>query len=156
MEMNKFVVFSIGNAEYAFPIRWVVSIEKAEKINTIPQLPQSIMGIVKVRETLIPVLDFESILYHKRIEVSDTTKLIVIQTDQEAMKASIAVNEAKEILEISSEQINQVSLIVNIQTPYISGIANLGSRLITIIDPLKLLTSLEDMKQIEEYIQEYV
>ncbi len=55
--MSKVVVFHAGKEEYALSIEHVISIEKLEKINPIPHLPSFVLGLVKVREELIPVLD---------------------------------------------------------------------------------------------------
>ncbi|WP_374054250.1 chemotaxis protein CheW [Rossellomorea sp. FM04394] len=62
--MPKVVVVHAGKEEYALPIENVVSIERVEEVRPIPHLPSFVLGLVKVRGELIPVLDLANILYN--------------------------------------------------------------------------------------------
>ncbi len=150
-EMNKVVVFQVGNEEYAIPIQFVMSIEKVEGITPIPHLPNYVNGIAKVRNELIPVIDFEQILYHRPTNVEESTKMIVLQTSD--LHLAIVVKEAKEIIDIPSEYIKQLGLIAYKKTTYFSGVANLNSRVITIIAPSKLIQSLDGIREIQEFMK---
>jgi purine-binding chemotaxis protein CheW len=150
-ETNKAVVFRVGSEEYAFPIQNVISIEKMEDTTPIPHLPEYVKGIVKVRGELIPVVDFENILYNRQIEIDEGTRLIVLHTME--MSIGVLVNEAKEIVDIPSDKLKQIGLIAYQKTNYFTGIANLDKRLITVIDPLKLIQSLEGIREIQEYMK---
>ncbi len=149
--MYKVVVFQSGNEEYAIPIQFVTSIEKVEGITPIPHLPNYVNGIVKVRNELIPVIDFERILYHRPIIVNEATKMIVLQTD--ALSMGVVVKEAKEIIDIPAENIKQPGLIAYNQTTYFSEIANLNARIITIISPSTLVQSLDGIREIQEFMK---
>lgn len=150
MEINKVVVFNTGKEEYALPIHNVISIEKMQATNEIPNMPNYLKGIVKIREELIPVLDMNVILYNRDHVSTDKTRMIVVNT--EALQVGIIVDDAKEIIDIPSESIKQINLFAYQQTPYFSGIANLEGRLLTIIEPNKLLESLEGISEIKEEV----
>ncbi|EIJ78785.1 chemotaxis signal transduction protein [Bacillus methanolicus PB1] len=150
-EINKAVVFRVGSEEYAFPIQYVISIEKMERTTPIPHLPEYVKGIVKVRGELIPVVDFENILYNRQLVINEGTRLIVLHTPE--MSLGVLVNEAKEIAEIPSDNLKQIGLIAYQKTSYFTGVANLDKRLITVIDPLKLIQSLEGIREIQEYMK---
>lgn len=148
---NKVVVFTVGKEEYAIPIENVLSIEKLEGITPIPHLPQYVSGIIKVRGELIPALDTERILYNRPVEVNDSVRIIVLQTEE--MSLGILVGEAKEILDIPQEQMKQVGLIAYQKTCYFTGVANLENRLISIISPSILVKSLEGIREIQEFMK---
>ncbi|MFO1443556.1 chemotaxis protein CheW [Bacillus sp. Bva_UNVM-123] len=150
-EINKVVVFQVGNEEYAIPIQFVMSIEKVEGITPIPHLPNYVNGIVKVREELIPVIDFEMILYNQAVTDRELAKMIVLQTKD--LLIGVVVNEAKEIIDIPAEHLKQLGLLAYSKTTYFSGIANLNSRVITIIDPTILVQSLEGIREIQEFMK---
>ncbi|AIE60647.1 chemotaxis protein CheW [Bacillus methanolicus] len=150
-ESNKAVVFRVGSEEYAFPIQYVISIEKMASTTPIPHLPEYVKGIVKVRGELIPVVDFENILYNRQIEINEGTRFIVLHTPE--MSLGVLVKEAKEIVDIPSEKLKQIGLIAYQKTSYFTGVANLDKRLITVIDPLKLIQSLEGIREIQEYMK---
>ncbi|MEK3991099.1 chemotaxis protein CheW [Robertmurraya sp. FSL R5-0851] len=150
---TKVVVFQVGKEEYAITIEHVISIEKVEGITPIPHLPVYVKGIVKVRGELLPVLDFEEILYHRTIQYNDQTRMIVVKTDE--LSIGVLVNDAKEIIDIEKEQLKQLGLVAFNKTSYFSSIANLDPRLITIIDPSKLVQSLEGIKEIQQYMKSH-
>lgn len=148
-EEFKAVVFSCGNEEYAISIQTIVSIEKQEKVTAVPHLPAFMPGITEVRGELVPVLDFEQILYHQPFTSADA-KMLVVQTEQ--LSIAIRVKEAKEIIDIPSEQLKEIGLAAYKHTEYFTGVAQLENRLITIIDPETLTKNLEGMKEIREYM----
>ncbi|MBT2687005.1 chemotaxis protein CheW [Bacillus sp. ISL-47] len=149
--INKVVVFRVGKEEYAIPIPFVISIEKMEGITPIPHLPHYVNGIAEVRGELIPVVDYESILYSRALQETETSRMIVLQTEE--LSFAVLVNEAKEILDIPADNLKQPGLIAYQKTNYFTGVANLDSRLITLIDPLKLVESLEGIREIKDYMK---
>ncbi|BCB04650.1 chemotaxis protein CheW [Bacillus sp. KH172YL63] len=150
--MSKVVVFHAGKEEYALPIENVVSIEKLEEVRSIPHLPSFVLGLVKVRGELIPVLDLGNILYNTSAIGEEGMFLIVIQT--KAMQIGLVVKEAKEILEVPADSMTNVGLFAYSKTNYFAGVINLDDALITQIDPDVLVESLEGMKEIQEYVKE--
>ncbi|MGG7619974.1 chemotaxis protein CheW [Bacillus coreaensis] len=150
---TKVVVFQVGTEEYAIPIEQVISIEKVEGITPIPHLPVYVKGIVKVRGELLPVLDLEEILYHRTIQYNDQTRMIVVKTDE--LTIGVLVNDAKEIIDIEKENLKQLGLVAFNKTSYFTSIANLESRLITLIDPSKLVQSLEGINEIQQYMKSH-
>jgi purine-binding chemotaxis protein CheW len=151
-ELNKVVVFIVEKEEYAFPINDVISIEKMEGITPIPHLPEYVRGVVKVRGDLVPTIDLEKILYNRFIPNDQTSRMIVLKLDE--MSIGILVNEAKDIMDISSQQIKQLGLVAYEKTSYLTGVINLESRLITIINPTLLVQSLEGIKEIKEFMKQ--
>ncbi|MCP3738571.1 chemotaxis protein CheW [Rossellomorea sp. BNER] len=151
-ENRKVIVFQTGNGEYGIFIENILSIEKVDKITPIPHLPSYVSGMVKVRDELIPVLDFNMFMYH--VETSDLHKSRLIVLKTESITIGIIVDEAKEIVDIPNESFKQVSLLAYSNTKYFSGVVNLEDRLITMIDPESLVESLDRMKEIKDYMDE--
>lgn len=150
-EPFKVVVFTVGREEYAIKVEHIISIEKIEGFTRIPHLPDYVRGIVKVRDELIPILDLEKVLYDQFVTEENNSRIIVLRTSE--MSLGILVNEAKEILDIFPEQVKQLGLVAYKNTSYLIGIANLESRLITLIDPSQLVRSLEGIREIQEYME---
>jgi purine-binding chemotaxis protein CheW len=148
--MTKVVVFHAGREEYALPIHNVVSIEKLEKINPVPQLPPYVLGLIKVRDELIPVLDLSTILYNEVLNTDEGLFLLVLHT--ETLQVGLVVKEAKEILEVADASVTNVGLLAYSKTKYFNSVINLEDRIITMIDPDVLVDSLEGIKEIKDYV----
>ncbi|GKV64542.1 MULTISPECIES: chemotaxis protein CheW [Sporosarcina] len=146
------VIVRTGNEEYALPVESVVSIEKLEYITPIPHLPEYLLGLMKARGELVPILDFSQILYHKPTPRDEESHVVVLTTNQ--LEVGLLVLDAKEILELPEEKLTSTALKAYSKTPYFTTVANLEDRVITVIDPDILATSLSGMDEISAYMKE--
>lgn len=151
--MSQVVIFRTGNEEYAVPMQYVVSIEKTEGLTPIPQMPDYVKGVIEIRDQIIPVFDLEFIFYQRFTAIDEGCRLVVIQI--EGMLIGIIVNEAKEIIDISSEKIKKIGLISTPRTKYLSGVASLNGRLIAVINPNYLINSLDGMNKLRDFLDNY-
>lgn len=152
-DINKVIVFGLGEEEYALPIEHVLSIEKLESITPIPHLPPYVRGILKVRDELVPILDGEKILYDRLLSIDDTVRVIIIMTEE--LSVGLLVREAKEIIEIPAENLKQVGLVAYDKTSFFTAVANLKDRLITLITPEKFIQSLDGIREIQEFMKNH-
>lgn len=149
MSFEKVVIFRCGNEEYALPVEQVVSIEKLGHITPIPHLPGYLLGFARVRGELIPVIDFNRILYNQSSQ-GDLSRIIVLNTD--IVNYGLVVNEAKEIINLTENEIKQVGLVNYSKTRYFTAVANLEERMIACVDPKILVDSLDGIREIIEYL----
>jgi len=150
MSNVKAVIVGSGNEEYAIPVENVRSIEKLESINPIPNLPDYMLGLMKIRGELVPVLDVEQILYNRKAPHNDVVRVVIVQTD--SLSIGLLVLSAKEILDLPSDSLKQVGLSNFSRTKFVSSVANLEDRMITLIDPAILVSTLDGVKEIKEYM----
>ena len=147
----KAVIIQCGQEEYALPIDTVVSIEKLERVNPIPHLPEYMLGLMKIRGELVPILDFQQILYGNSAKNNPNSKVVVVQTDN--LYIGLLVLDAKEILDIPKSKLTSSGLMAYSRTPYFKTVANLEDRLITVVDAEMLSRTLSEIDKIEEYLQ---
>lgn len=151
--MNKVVVFQLDDEQYAIPVEYVVSIEKMSEPTAIPHMPDYMVGVVRIRGELVPVLDTLRILYRRPYAETERTRLIVVSTEE--LTVAFIVDDAKEIIDLPEETIKQVNLLAYRNTPYFIGVANLPERLITLLNPNRLFASLEGATAIKEQMQSH-
>ncbi|THE14972.1 purine-binding chemotaxis protein CheW [Bacillus timonensis] len=151
-EDQKVVVFSAGNEEFGVPVLNVISIERAQRLNAIPQMPNYMLGVLTIREELVPIVDTGIILFNKSVNHTDKTKIIVVKTD--TLSVGLLVDDAKEIIDIPQNQVKPLNVTYQLSS-YITGVATLEGRLITLLDPHKLFYGLEGFERIEEHIHSH-
>lgn len=149
MAFEQTVIFGCGNEEYAVPVEQVVSIEKLDRITPIPHLPNYLLGFTRIRSELIPIIDFNRVLYNQPSN-GDSCRIIVLNT--EVMNYGLVVSEAKEIMNFADNEIKQIGLVNYSKTRYFSAVANLENRMITCVEPNVLVNSLEGIREIIEYL----
>ncbi|MEK4229865.1 chemotaxis protein CheW [Solibacillus sp. FSL H8-0538] len=149
MAFEKAVVFGCGQEEYAVPVDQVVSIEKLERVTPIPHLPNYLLGFTRIRGELVPVIDFQRVLYNQP-STGDLARIVVLNTD--TVNYGLLVTEAKEILDFSENELKQMGLVNYAKTKYFTAVANLEDRMITCVDPKILVDSLEGIREIIAYL----
>ena len=151
MSELKAVIVQCGNEEYAIPVEAVVSIERLEQVNPIPHLPDYMLGLMRIRGELVPILDFEQILYGRSIKEQANARVVVVQT--ETLFMGLLVLDAKEILNLPEDVMTSSGLMAYSRTPYFTIIANLKNRMITVVDPAILSKTLAGMDEIGHYVE---
>lgn len=151
MSELKAVIVQCGNEEYAIPVEAVVSIERLEQVNPIPHLPDYMLGLMRIRGELVPILDFEQILYGRSIKEQANARVVVVQT--ETLFMGLLVLDAKEILNLPEDVMTTSGLMAYSRTPYFTIIANLKNRMITVVDPAILSKTLAGMDEIGHYVE---
>ena len=96
MSVLKAVIVQCGNEEYAISVDLIVSIERLEQVNPIPHLPNYMLGLMRIRGELVPILDFEQILYNKSALGNENARVVVVQIKE--LYIGLLVIDAKEIL----------------------------------------------------------
>lgn len=150
MNVLKAVIVQCGNEEYAISVDSIVSIERLEQVNPIPHLPDFMLGLMKIRGELVPILDFEQILYNKSAKDHPEARIVVVQT--KALFIGLLVIDAKEIIDIPESILTNAGLMAYSKTAYFTSVANLENRMITIVDPEILSQTLSGMDEISEYV----
>ncbi len=147
----KAVIVQCGNEEYAIAVEAVVSIERLEQVNPIPHLPDYMLGLMRIRGELVPILDFEQILYGKTAKGYEDARVVVVQTG--SLFIGLLVLDAKEILDIPESALTSSGLMAYSRTPYFTTVANLENRMITVVDPVILSQTLTGMDNIGKYVE---
>ena len=151
MSVLKAVIVQCGNEEYAISVDSIVSIERLEQVNPIPHLPDFMLGLMKIRGELVPILDFEQILYNQSAKNNPDARIVVVQT--KALFVGLLVIDAKEILDIPESTLTTSGLMAYSRTAYFTAVANLEDRIITIVDPEILSERLAGMDDISAYVE---
>jgi len=133
---NKLVVFRLGEQEFALPIDRVQSVESTKEIKFVPNLPPAVLGIVHLREDILPVIDLFTLLELAKPGGKQPDKLmVVIDRDNHY---GFLVDEAKEVIVITEEMIHSTAITIE-QFESVVTIIKMGSRLITLLDLGELL-----------------
>jgi purine-binding chemotaxis protein CheW len=148
--VDKVVVFKALEEEYGVPIQHVVSIEKIQTFTPVPNMPKYMKGVTTVRGEVTPILDANQIIYNSKSELTDQSRMIIFKTEE--LSFGLIVDDAKEIINVPSEAIQQVGLLAFQPSSYLMGVANLENRLLTLIDPTKFLNTLEEMQEVKSQL----
>lgn len=101
----KYLVFCVGNEEYALAARYVSEIVGMQHITVVPNLERHIRGVINLRGKVIPVIDSRVRFGLEEREYNDRTCIILAQEDENGMTGLI-VDAVVEVADIHEEQIS--------------------------------------------------
>ncbi len=138
-ESTQFVVFRLDKEEYAFDIAHVREIHALQEIAKVHRAPEYIEGVMNLRGKLITIIDLRRRFKLEAKTPDETSRIVVV--DSADAPVGFLVDEVREVVRLSKESIEPIPEYVasGIESEYVLGIAKQETRLITLIDPAKVL-----------------
>lgn len=143
MQQVKCVIFSLNQEEYGFDIMAVNGIEPEVDIKEVPNAPSNILGIINLRDEVIPVYSLR-----KKFNLPDTSvnnnvsKLII--TKSKGISMAYEVDKVIGVFELPDKDINDVPGVLKTKgTSYMKKIAKKDGNLIILLDQDKIIDEQE-------------
>jgi purine-binding chemotaxis protein CheW len=126
---RQIVVCSLGDEEYAFPIESVHEIIRRTEPRSVASPDPGVRGIISLRGRIVPVHDLST-----RLGIAASTqeewKIVILENGGEV--AGVIVDDVQEVLTIPCDKVEEVPVGTD---DAIAGVANLGDRIIALLDP---------------------
>jgi len=139
-DLRQFVVFRLGKEEYGFDISIVREIHDMEEIAKVHRSASHIEGVMNLRGKLLTVVNLRTRFGMDPMPAGEGNPKIVV-VDASDAPVGFLVDEVVEVVRIGNKAIEKAPAYVTsgIEAQYVTGIAKHDERLITLIDPLKVL-----------------
>lgn len=138
---QQFLVFSLGDEEYAIDILKVQEIRGCEHVTRICNAPDFIKGIANLRGVVVPIVDLR-IKFRLDAHYNADTVVIVVNIGRRVV--GIVVDRVSDVLTLAAEQRKPAPEFgVGLPLDYIHGLGDLGERMLILVDIEKLLGSRE-------------
>lgn len=128
-EAKQYIVVMIGNEQYGIDISYIDNIIRMQKVTRVPKVQYYFKGIISVRGEIVPIMSIR-----KRMDLEDdvftNASRIIILKIEELGSLGIIVDEVKEVVNLSEEQIEKVSN----KGKFINGIGTHGDELISLLE----------------------
>lgn len=139
---QEFLVFRLGDEEYAIDILKVQEIRSYENVTRIANAPESIKGVTNLRGIIVPILDMR--IRFKLSQPTYDSHTVVIVVNVGARIVGLVVDGVSDVLGLTEDQIKPVPEFgVGLPLAYLHGLGNLDDRMLVIVNIDKLLTSEE-------------
>ncbi|KJZ16577.1 MULTISPECIES: chemotaxis protein CheW [unclassified Halomonas] len=144
---REFLVFSLGDEEYAIDILKVQEIRGYENVTRIANAPAFIKGVTNLRGVIVPIVDLRIKFRLERVEYGGQTVVIVVNVGTRVV--GIVVDAVSDVMTLAPEQIKPAPEFgVTLSSDYLSGLGSLEDRMLVLVDIDKLLTS-DEMALVE-------
>ena len=134
-----YLTFLIGREEYGIDILRVLEIIKFMSPTEIPGSPEEMIGVINLRGQVIPVISMRKRFGFENIERNDKNVIIVVES--EMGKIGFSVDQVQEVVTFESKELEAApDYGLEIDTSYISSIANTGEHVRILLDVTKILS----------------
>jgi len=129
---GRFITFAVDSEMYGIEIRYVTEIVGIQPINSLPEAPDYIKGVINLRGKIIPVVDMRLKFRKEPAEYNDRTCIIVIDTEE--LSAGLIVDEVSEVLAIDDKDISPPPRMTGATSRYLSGIGKVEKEVKLLLD----------------------
>jgi purine-binding chemotaxis protein CheW len=145
---GEFLTFRLGAEEYGIDILRVQEIRSYEVPTRIANAPAFIKGVVNLRGVIVPIVDLRVKLGCETVEYNEFTVVIVLNVAGRVVGA--VVDSVSDVLELSKDAVKAApELASSVDTSFITGIGNVGDRMLILMD-IEAFMSSADMCLISE------
>jgi purine-binding chemotaxis protein CheW len=139
-ESAQYVVFRLGKEEYGFDVRVVREINNMEEVAKVHRSASHIEGVINLRGKLLTVVNLRKRFGMEPNPAAEGNQRIVV-VDAADAPVGFLVDEVMEVARFPKESVEKAPPYIasGIEAQYVIGIAKHEERLITLIDPLKVL-----------------
>jgi purine-binding chemotaxis protein CheW len=143
-EERKFLVFRLGQDEFALPVEAVVEVARApDRVTRVPKAPKFLEGVINLRGAVLPVIDQRQRFDMPRLDEGDGRRLVVVQTGRH--RAGLIVDSVSEVLRTTADAVKEAPDLTEDIARLVNGVVNIEAerRILLILDPAELLTRAE-------------
>ena len=152
-ENREFLVFSLGDEEYAIDILKVQEIRGYENVTRIANAPEFIKGVTNLRGVIVPIVDLRIKFHFDKVEYGGQTVVIVVNVADRVV--GIVVDGVSDVMTLTPDQIKPAPEFgVTLSSDFLSGLGSLDDRMLVLVDIDKLLTS-DEMALVESTSNHY-
>jgi purine-binding chemotaxis protein CheW len=140
--LGEFLTFRLGGEEYGIDILKVQEIRSYEPPTRIANVPSFVKGVVNLRGVIVPIVDLRMKFGCASHEYNSLTVVIVLNIRGRVVGA--VVDSVSDVLELTHQHVKpSPEMSGAVDTSHITGIANVGERMLILMDIETLMASPE-------------
>lgn len=155
---ERYLTFYLGEEQYGIAIDKIKEIIAMMKVTNVPKTPAYMKGVINLRGSIIPVVDTRLRFGMENREPDMHTAIIIVEVEK--VNIGFIVDRVEEVSSIDPSNLSEPPKFGNnVDTDFISGVAQVEEDVVMILDVLKLfeadeLVGLEQIQQMNSAVGE--
>lgn len=134
---GKYLIFQLGEEEFAISVLSVKEIMKMQEVTLVPQTPHYVQGVINLRGKIIPVINLRRRFQVEDRENTELTCIVVVRihTELGEQPVGIVVDGVVEVLSLNPDDIEDTpDFGLDGVMPYVRGMAKVKGRVKILLD----------------------
>lgn len=134
---ERYLTFFLGNEQYGIAIERIKEIIAMMKITSVPKIPPYMRGVINLRGSIIPIIDTRLRFAMDSREADMHTAIIIVEVEK--VNIGFIVDRVEEVASIDRVNLSEPPKFGSqIDTDFISSVAQIEENVVMILDVLKL------------------
>ncbi len=127
-------VFEVNGEFFGAEVIFVKEIIKPKKITPLPNIPRHFMGIISLRDMVIPVISMNRMIFNKEDKETEDTRIVILESGSNTV--GLIADRVLYVRNYSAKDFeNMAKNNLNIDKKYVAGIIRDKDGLITLLKP---------------------
>ena len=123
LDSKQYIVVKLGSEQYGIDIQYVDNIVRMQRVTRVPKAQPYFKGVINIRGEVIPVFD----------EFKNATRILIIKIEPQAAVGMI-VDEVKEVITLSEEDVDRVTGGNDERSAYLFGVGKQPDGLVSLLN----------------------
>lgn len=128
-EEKQYIVVMVGNEQYGIDISYIDNIVRMQKITRVPKVQPYFRGIINLRGEIVSVMSLRRKMDLEDDVFTNASRIIILKLEEKGA-IGIIVDEVKEVVNLSEENIERTSN----NGRFINGVGKHGEELISLFE----------------------
>lgn len=148
VENKQYIVTKLGTEQYGIDISYVDNIVRMTRITRVPKSQHYFKGIINLRGEVIPVMSMRLKFGLPDDTITNSTRIIIIKLEDLDGSIGLIVDEVKEVVSLSSDEIEKPSNSSNNEkAKYLLGVGKSNDTLISLLSMHNVIIEKEREKE---------
>ena len=135
------LVFKVGEDRYGVDVNAIVEVTPSVPLQSIPQVPDYVVGLLNFRGKVVPVFDLSRLIAHSPARRCLSTRIMLVELKQmDGKMVGLLAEEATETIKVREEDISHTGIEGGTEA-FVDGVVLNGEGMIRLIDPDKILST---------------
>jgi purine-binding chemotaxis protein CheW len=136
--VQQYVSFKLGPEYYGAGIHLIHELKGWDTVTRIPYTPKYLLGVLNLRGAIVPVIDLRIRFGLDRVPYDPSTVIVVVRvpTERGERTAGVVVDAVSEVLHVPAADVKPAAPVLTgaVEQSFINGIAQVGERLVMLLD----------------------
>jgi purine-binding chemotaxis protein CheW len=135
---DSYILFELAGSTYALRSDDIQQLEMVGRLTPVPNAPAFVEGVVSIRGQVIPAMSLRARFGFPTVPYDARSRLVIVRAP--GRRVGLLVDSAREFATIPADSIvPPPDGVAGLSGPYLRGLAQLGERLVLVLDVLELL-----------------